>query len=215
MLMCGIIPRKDYLVIMKRIFFKKGLIVGVAILGLASAVPFVAEAIPARAEEAQTNAQERQTTAQQTVADRREAAQTRLADAKLKACQNREKAITNIMARIGDRGQKQLDLFSTIADRTEKFYVDRGSTLASYDTLVADVVAKKAAAQTTVDTVKSSAPEFKCDGDNPKGIVALFKDSLKSEIEALQAYKTSVKNLIVGVKSVQSTTSSTGDEGAN
>lgn len=135
-----------------------------------------------------------------------EAAKTKLADAKLKACQNREASITNIMARLSDRGQKQVDLFTKIAERTETFYTNKGKTLATYDTLVADVSAKKSAAQEAVDTVKSTSVEFKCDGDNPKGVAFTFKESLKTQIAALKEYRTAVKNLIVGVKSVQSTT---------
>lgn len=134
---------------------------------------------------------------------------TKLADAKLKACQNREAAINNIMTRIGDRGQKQLDLFTTIATRAGTFYTDKGKTLSNYNVLVADVTAKKVAAQTAVDTVKADSVTFKCDGTDPKGAVASFKDSLKSEITVLKDYKTAVKNLIVGVKSVQGTTTST------
>lgn len=197
---------------MTKTVINRGLLVGMAaVFGLALAAPVVAQA---HAQEAQTGAKERQAVTQQ-AADRKEAAQTRLAEAKLKACQNREKVITNIMTRIGDRGQKQVDLFSTIAQRTEKFYVNKGKILASYDTLVADVAAKKAAAQTAVDTIKSTTPDFKCDGTDPKGVAAAFKENLKTEIEVLKAYKTSVKNLIVGVKSVQGTTSSADSKGAN
>jgi hypothetical protein len=142
-------------------------------------------------------------------ADHVAAAQTRLADAKLRACQNREKAINNIMGRIATRGQKQLDLFSTIATRVETFYTDKGKVLSNYDALVADVDAKKTAAQAVVDTIKSDSVSFSCDGSDPKGFVSLFKDNLKSEISALKDYRTSVKNLIVGVKSVQGSTTST------
>lgn len=141
--------------------------------------------------------------------DRAAIAEARLDATKLKVCQLREKAIDNIMARIGDRGQKQLDLFTTIATRVETFYTTKGKTLSNYDALVADVNAKKAAAQTAVDTVKADKANFKCDGTDPQGAAATFKADLKLEISALKAYRTSVKNLIVGVKSVQGTTSST------
>ena len=47
--------------------------------------------------------------------------QARLTAVKLRVCQNRQKAITNIMSRIADRGQKQLNLFSNIATKTEAF----------------------------------------------------------------------------------------------
>jgi hypothetical protein len=153
-----------------------------------------------------------QTTGQSTDTGRQAAAQTRLADAKLKACQNREKAINNIMSRIADRGQKQLDLFTSIAERTEKFYSDKGKTLSNYDALVANVTAKKDAAQTAVDSIKASSVTFKCDGTDPKGAAQTFKDSLKSEIEALKAYRSSIKDLIVGVKSVQGSTTSSDNQ---
>lgn len=135
-------------------------------------------------------------------------AKTRLANAKLKACQNRETAVNNILTRIGDRGQKQLDLFSTIATRAETFYVSKGKTLSNYNALVADVSAKKDAAVAAVSTVKSKSVTLKCGDTNSKGLASSFKESLKSEITALQAYRTSVNNLVVGVKSVQGKTTS-------
>ena len=225
---------------MKIKFLRQSVLVGVTMLGLASTIPVVAQAIPVHAEEAQTKHQENEATeptdgtenenstsqenttegrtpaaAKTEVEDRKSAAQTRLADAKLKACQNRQQAITNIMARLSNRGQKQIDLFSTIAERTEAFYKSKVNTLASYDALVADVTAKKAAAQAAVDATKSASVEFKCDGTNPKGMASAFKSDLKAEIAALNAYKMSVKNLIVGVKSVQSTDTTTDNGGTN
>lgn len=138
-----------------------------------------------------------------------------LAAGKLRACQNRQRAITNIMSRIADRGQKQLDLFGTIATRVEAFYAKKAKTLSNYSTLVADVNAKQAAAQTTVANIKSASTGFNCEGSDPKGFVDTFRTSLKSEISALQDYRTSVKNLTVGVKSVQGTTTSTANQSDN
>lgn len=141
----------------------------------------------------------------QAAKERQTVVKERLEGRRLKACQNREKAVTNIMSRIGDRGQRQVDLFTKIAERTQKFYVDKGLSASNYDTLVADVAAKKAAAQAAVDSTKSTVVEFKCDGENPKGVADSFKQSKNDQNDALKAYKTSVKNLIVGVKSSKST----------
>ncbi len=194
-----------------RIMTKIGLLtMSLAIIAVSG---FPALALGAANSHANAQATEATTTTQTTepgsqATDKKAAAQTKLADAKLKACQNREKAINNIMSRIADRGQKQLDLFNSIATKTETFYTDKGKTLSNYDALVADVTAKKAAAQTAVDAVKAKSSTFSCDGSDPKGTAAVFKDSLKGEISVLKDYKTSVKNLIVGVKSVQGTTTS-------
>lgn len=195
---------------MRKLVIKHGLLATIAVFAIAVAAPVGVRAVPARAQDAQ----EQKTTAQTNAADRKEAAQTRLADAKLKACENRQKAIKNIMARVADRGTKQLDVFTKISERIQAFYTNKGKTLSNYDALVAEVNTKKAAAEAAVQTVKDSSTTFACDGDNPKGIMDSFKESLKAEITALKDYRTAVKNLIVGVKSVQGTTSSS-DNGAN
>ena len=139
----------------------------------------------------------------------------KLAADKLGICQKRETEITNIMARMGDRGQKQLDLFAGIATRAKSLYVEKGKTLSNYDALVTDVNNEKIAAQPAVDAVKVATPSFKCDGDNPKATATSFKSIVKIQIDALNAYKQSVKNLIVGIKSVQSTTQTTTTTGGN
>ena len=195
---------------------------------LAIAAPTLAMATPNAHAQTPTQTTEQQTSttdktaqakqvAEQNATDEKANAKTRLTDAKLKACQNRQTAITNIMSRLSDRGQKQINLFSSIADKTEAFYTKKGNTLSTYDALVADLAAKKALAQTAVDAVTSSSANFKCDGTDPKGVATTFKDKLKVEITALKDYKTAVKNLIVGVKSVQdsSTSSTNSTPGAN
>lgn len=200
---------------------KRVSIIGISAFALvAIATPALAVTTPNTHAQTPTQATEHQTTAtdkaaqykqaaEQKVTDAKANAQTRLTDAKLKACQNRQTAITNIMSRLSDRGQKQLDLFSSIADKTEAFYVEKGNTIATYDALVADLTTKKATAESTVTTVTSKSTTFNCDGTDPKGMVSSFKDSLKAEINALNEYKVAVKNLIVGVKSAQSVTTST------
>ncbi len=167
----------------------------------------MAEGVPVTSPEQTTGATSAGKT--ENSSDAREKASTRLTEAKVRVCQNREKSINNILARIAERGQKQLTLFSSIATRTENFYTKKGKTLSNYAELVARVDAKKIAAEAAVTTVKDSSVTFKCDGTDPKGAAANFKAALKDETAALKEYKTAVKNLIVGVKSVQGTTAST------
>lgn len=212
---------------MMKIIISSSLVATIAVFSLAIALSVATTAQPAYAEEtpvtvmerkeaAQAAAAEKKEAAQAAAAEKKEAAQTRLEEKKLKACQNREKTITNIMSRMGDRGQKHIDLFSKTAEKTQAFYTKKGKLLSNYDALVAELAVKKAAAQTAVDVTKSSVVEFKCDGSDPKGAAASFKERMKAQNEALKAYKTAVKDLIVGVKSVQgprtSTEKSTGGE---
>ena len=134
-----------------------------------------------------------------------EAAKQRLEENKLRICQEHEDRIDGFMDAIAERGQKKIDLFSTITDRTKTFYLSKGKVLSNYDELVAAVDAKKAAAQAAVDVVISSSVTFDCEGDDPKGTASEFKTKVKAMNDALKEFKTAVKNLIVGVKSVQST----------
>jgi hypothetical protein len=132
-------------------------------------------------------------------------AETRLAAAQLRACQNRQTAINNIMIRIDTRAQNQLNLFGTIATRVENFYVKRGKTLSNYYQLVAAINAAKVQAENDFGTLKNSST-FNCSGTNPKGMILQFRTYLKTEISDLQTYRTAVKNLIVGVASVNGVT---------
>ncbi len=201
---------------MHRLILRQSLLAGIAVFVFAVAAPVATLAQPVQAQ-----AQERRQASEQATQERREAEQTaqaqerqerreaggaRLEAAKLKACQKREKAITNIMARISDRGTKQLEVFTKISERTQTFYEEKGNTLSNYDELVADVTEKKEAAQAAVDAVSDGSDDFTCDGDNPKATADSFKENKQAMNAALKEYKTAVKDLIVGVKSVQSTT---------
>jgi len=196
---------------MIRKFNKPGLLAAAAAVLLVSAAP--AMAIGRGASHADAQMQSRLPAAAHATIGQNQAAlhQATAKDAmtagRLKACENRQQAIQNIMSRIADRGQKQLNLFDTIATRVETFYTNKGNTLSNYDALVAEVNAQKAEAQADVTATQAASSGFSCDLSDPKAFVTSFKSSLKTEISALQTYRTSVKNLIVGVKSVQSTAS--------
>ncbi len=124
--------------------------------------------------------------------------QAGLAAGQLKACQNREVAVKNIMSRIDTRAQNQINLFSTIAQRVEALYVKQGKTVANYAQLLAAIASAKTQAETDLGTLQTNST-FSCSASNPKGMVLAFQGYLKTEISDLQAFRTAVKNLIVAV----------------
>jgi len=133
---------------------------------------------------------------------------TKSAMAKLKACQNRQTAIINIMNRIDSRAQKQINLFSTIATRVEAFYTKQGKTLSDYSQLVLAVNTTQAQATSEFATVKTNST-FNCNVAHPHAMVVAFRGYLGTEITDLKDFKTAVKNLIVGVASVNGVNVST------
>lgn len=126
------------------------------------------------------------------------AGQAHLAAAQLKACQNRETAINNIMSRIDTRAQNQLTLFSTIATRVENFYTSKGKSASNYAALTGAIDAAKTQAQADLSSLQGNST-FSCTANNPKETVTAFQSYLKTEITDLQNYRTAVKNLIVAV----------------
>lgn len=155
------------------------------------------------AEKAKIEARKAEVEAKKTEMEaKREENKAKLEDKKLEICKKRESAINKSMQNISDRRNKQLEFLNKVSERTQTFYSDKQLSLANYDALVADVNAKKAAAEQAIDTLKASTVEFKCDGSDPKGLGEAHKAARQPVIDALKDYKQSVKNLITGVKSV-------------
>lgn len=189
---------------MNKVLLKRVAVTGVVMFMFVTILPVAVSAVDTVAPEVKTTT----TVNRETAKDRLEAAKTKLTEAKLKVCRVRERTINNIMLRQSDRGAKQLEVFSKISDRVQAFYTEKGRTVDNYDALVAAVNAAKTDAEAAVAKVKETSATFKCDGTDPKGSVAIFKETVISKNAALKTYKTAVKNLIVGVKSAQGTASS-------
>lgn len=129
--------------------------------------------------------------------------QVKLNTTQLKECLAREKTIVTLLTRIAERSQKELELSSSIYQETERFYKEKVKPASNYNTLAKDVAAKKAGAQLAVSQLKTIRTKFNCWGNDPKGIVAQFKDVLKREQVVQKELKDSVKRLIAGVKAAQ------------
>ena len=54
---------------------------------------------------------------------------------------------------------------------------------------------------------------FSCESDDPKGVMVEFKTALQTRNTVLKEYKTAIKDLIVAVKSAQSTAAEPTTEG--
>jgi hypothetical protein len=123
----------------------------------------------------------------------------KLSAIKQRICEKRVNVIKNIMAKAATQGAKHLEVFNKIATRVEEFYVNKKLSVSNYDALVAEVNAKKAAAQTAIDAVKNNT-NFSCDDSNPIGKIDAFNGQVRAMHSALKDYRTSIKNLIVAVK---------------
>lgn len=175
----------------------------VAVVGLT--IPTIARAVETdETTQTQTTTEAEREKLKENRQERVEDRKQRLSDAKQKVCETRKERITRSMKRVSNRGERHLKVFTAITDRVTTFYKNKGKTLANYDALVADVTAKKAVAEAAVSATAAYENNFDCSGDDPKGMLKAFKTTVAAQREAMKKYRTSIKNLIVGVKSVQS-----------
>ena len=155
---------------------------------------------------------DRRDAAEQELKDRKAAAKERLSEDKLKICEKRQSNINDRSTKIAERAAKHLAVFDKIAERVKTFYVNKGNTLDNYDALVAEVDAKRAAAQSAVDSLSGLKSTFNCNDAEPKLAIEGFKSAMTEAQTALKEYRTAIKDLIVGVKSVNSTETKTEQE---
>ena len=146
----------------------------------------------------------------------RQTAQGRLKNAKLKACQAREGAISQRSIHLTQLATTMENTFDAIAQRVETYYttkvVPSGKSVSNYSTLVSDIQTKKDAVQSALIPASSDASSFSCTSDDPKGQMTQFRTGMLGVITALQDYRMSVKNLIVAVSSVVGVTNSTNNQ---
>lgn len=156
--------------------------------------------------------------AQQT-ADRRasasaakQARKDALSDLKVKACEARQANISKRSDQIVKRATNQLDVFAKIAVRVQEFYqtklLPQGKIVSNYDSLGSDITTKSAAIAPLLAQAQADAASFSCDKDHPSEQVKTFNEDMKAVMSALEAYRKSVRVLIVAVKGVVGTENS-------
>lgn len=138
-------------------------------------------------------------------------AAVKLSAKQLENCTKHEAKIKEKMANVSARGQKHLEVFTKIADRTDAFYASKERPVADYEKLAAEVEAKKKAAEAAILETSDAALAFSCDAADPKASVKEFKNLAAAQVQALKDYRTAIKNLIVAVKSAQSQATKNGE----
>lgn len=143
---------------------------------------------------------------------------SKLTDTKLRVCQNRQAAITKRSTQLVKMASNMMNVFTKIATRVETYYtgtvVSAGKSVSNYDALVTDITTKESAVKTDLEKATTDAAVFDCASDNPKAQLTTFRTDMQKVKQDLKAYRTSIKNLIVAVRTVnaKSTTSETSSD---
>lgn len=124
-----------------------------------------------------------------------------------RSCEARESAIKNRSTHLTELAANVEIKFDKIAMSTETFYTDKvvpsGKTLSNYQDLVNDISAKKALVTTALNKAQADASSFSCASGTPKAQMTQFRLDMQNTKNALKDYRTSIRNLIVAVRSLR------------
>lgn len=142
------------------------------------------------------------------LAERKEVAQIKLQDAKLRSCQAREKAIKKRSESLARMAKNMQEKFDAIVVRVQNYYMDivmpSGKVLDNYDNLMADIATKKTTVNNALVAAQNALQGFSCAADSPKEMIGIFNVNMQSVKQALKNYRASIQNLIMAVRSANS-----------
>lgn len=123
-----------------------------------------------------------------------------------KGCQNREQSIQKRSNQLVRMATNMLEIFERIAQRVRTYYltvvVPSGQSLDEYSELLANIDLAKAAVENSLEEAATTASTFDCGSNDPKLQLQNFRQDMRGVKEALKIYRTAIKDLIVGVRSI-------------
>lgn len=129
-----------------------------------------------------------------------------LAPGRMKACETRSTALQTRLTNLIRMASNMLEVFDNHATRVKDYYTNvvapSGKTIANYDTLVADISAKRTMVEGAWAKAKTNADAFSCTSGEVKTALNQFRLDMQATKQALRAYRTAIKNLLVAVKRV-------------
>lgn len=130
----------------------------------------------------------------------------KLEGTRLNSCKEVEKNLTTRSTHLSELVTNMEKVFTAIAQRVENYYITKlvptGKTLPNYDALVADITTKQNAIAPLVDAASKDFSGFTCGSDNPKAQITQFRTDMQAVTAALHDYRTSIKNLIVAIRTL-------------
>lgn len=166
-----------------------------------------------RRERLNTRIAERRAELEQKFEERKAKRQEKLDGKRLEVCEKRETRINELIQSSGEKAKKKLAVFQKIEAGVKQFYDNKGLSAEGYDAAVENADAKEADAIAAVDAMIGLA--FVCDeadGATPGAVIAA---AAHARHDALKAYKTAVRELIIVVKQALEATDATEESESN
>ena len=161
------------------------------------------EAAKQREEKAREAAKQKQETereaAKQRLEAKKEEVKAKLTASRLEKCEEREERINNIITKASTQAEKQLGVFQSIKDKIVTFYTEKQLSAPDYESLLAAVDEKEAAALAAVGSTEAISLDCGAEGQQ-RELGTVLRTSVQSLHGALKEYRTAIKDLLKSVK---------------
>lgn len=132
-----------------------------------------------------------------------------------KTCENIQKAVNNKLKAFDNHADKYLVRLNGLFTKVQAYQTEHNVALANYDALVATATQKQTDANISVAALKSLGTTLDCSATDPASTLTSVKSGAADARDALKAYRTSLKELVVALVQVAKTDATTTSTEAN
>lgn len=154
--------------------------------------------------------------AKQNLALRRDHKALKSVTQRQKTCAHIQKAVNNKLNAFDNHATTYLTRLNDVFTKLQSYQSTNNIQAANYDSLVQTATAKQVAATSAVAALKSLGSTIDCSSSDPASMLSDVKVGAASSRDALKAYRTALKDIVVALAQAQGGTStSTTDTEAN
>lgn len=127
-------------------------------------------------------------------------------EGRMTACQAKAASIKKRMTHLVALAEGMEDKFDAHVERIKDYYTNKlvpsGKTVENYDELLSNVKTQEEVVEEALEVAEADAEAFSCTSGNPKEQARKFREDMQAVKKELKVYRTTIKDLIVAVRSV-------------
>lgn len=147
--------------------------------------------------------------AKKLLASERKDKKSKSIEARQKSCEARQASLMKKSQNYSRNAKKHLGVFDSVYAKVLAFQQEKQLTAANFAALKAAADAKKAAAGSAITALESPNVTVDCSSEDPAEAVATLRESVKNARQALQEYRSAIKDLVVALQAAKTTDDTT------
>jgi hypothetical protein len=140
-------------------------------------------------------------------AENKDTKETKTAEQRQKVCENRQKAVDNKLSAFSNAANDHLTRLNNVFTKLQDYHTANPTAASNYATLLAAARANQTTAIEAVATLKATNTSFSCTATtDPAAGLRAAKTAAANARDALKAYRTSLKDIVVAFAQAKDTT---------